>query len=45
MAAYTFLAAKRRNRENHTALGLLQLSQSGDEKAIKKQFEDWEKDS
>ena len=45
MAAYTFLAAKRKNRENHTALGLLVLSQSGDDKAVKKQFEDWEKDA
>jgi hypothetical protein len=44
MAAYTFLAVKRMNRENHTALGLLWLAQSGDDKAVKKQFEDWEKD-
>lgn len=33
------------NRENHTKLGLMQLSASGDDKAVKKQFEDWEKDS
>ena len=45
MSAYTFLAVKRQNRENHTALGLLVLAQSGDEKAVKKQFGDWEKDS
>ena len=45
MSAYTFLAVKRKNRENHTALGLLVLAQSGDEKAVKKQFEDWERDS
>jgi hypothetical protein len=43
MAAYTFLAAKRKDRESHTALGLLVLAQN-DQKAIKKQFEDWEKD-
>jgi hypothetical protein len=45
MAAYTFLATKRLNREHHAHLGILQLSQSGDEKAIKKQFADWEKDT
>jgi hypothetical protein len=45
MAAFTFLATKRLNRENHTTLGLLTLAQSGDDKAIKKQFEDWEKDA
>lgn len=45
MAAFTFLAAKRKNRENHTALSLLTLAQCGDDKVVKKQFEDWEKDS
>ena len=45
MSAYTFLAVKRKNRENHTSLGLLGLAQSGDEKAVNKQFEDWERDS
>jgi hypothetical protein len=44
MAAYTFLAVKRMGRENHTALSLLWLAQSGDDKAVKKKFEDWEKD-
>lgn len=45
MAAFTFLAVKRQNREQHAQLSLLCLSQSGDDKAIKKQFEDWEKDA
>lgn len=45
MTAYTFLASKRKNRENHMALSLLLLSQSGDQKAVTKQLEDWEKDT
>jgi hypothetical protein len=45
MAAFTFLASKRLNRENHTKLGLMILAQSGDPKAVEKQFKDWEKDS
>lgn len=44
MSAYTFLATKRQNREKHSHLSLLTLSASGDEKAIKKQFDDWEKE-
>src|ERR1035437_8892122 len=45
MAAYAFLAAKRKDRESHTSLGLMLLAQSGDAKAIKTQFEDWERDA
>jgi hypothetical protein len=45
MAAYAFLAVKRQNRETHRDLSILLLAQSGDEKAIKKQLEDWEKDA
>lgn len=44
MAAFTFLATKRINREKHAQLSLLTLAASGDEKAIKKQFDDWEKE-
>ena len=43
MAAFMFLAVKRKDRESHTALGLLVLAQN-EPKAIKDQFEDWEKD-
>lgn len=43
MAAFMFLVAKRKDRESHTALGLLVLSQN-DPKAITQQFDDWEKD-
>jgi hypothetical protein len=45
MAAFTFLATKRRTRENHSTLSLLALSQTGDGKAISKTLEDWEKDA
>lgn len=45
MAAFTFLAVKRGNRENHTHLSLLNLAGSGDDKAIKKQMETWERES
>lgn len=45
MAAYTFLAVKRKNREDHMALSLAVLANCGDPKAIKKQLELWEKDS
>lgn len=44
MAAFAFLASKRVDRENYNALGLLTLAQSGDDKAVKKQFDTWEKD-
>jgi hypothetical protein len=44
MAAYTFLAVKRKNREDHMALSLTLLA-NGDPKAIKKQLEMWEKDT
>jgi hypothetical protein len=43
MAAFMFLAVKRKDRESHTALGLLVLAQN-DPQAVKKQFDDWEKD-
>jgi len=45
MAAFTFLAVKRQNREAHSTLSLMLLAQSGDEKAVKKQLETWEKDA
>jgi hypothetical protein len=45
MAAYTFLAVKRKNREDHMALSLMLLADCGDPKAIKKQLEMWEKDT
>jgi hypothetical protein len=45
MAAYTFLAVKRMNRENHASLSLQVLAQRGEDKEIKKQMEQWEKDS
>jgi hypothetical protein len=44
LAAYTFLAAKRANRNSHTTLSLLRLAQAED-KEVKKQFEDWEKEA
>jgi len=43
LAAYTFLATKRLQREHHATLSLMLLAQSGDEKAVKRQLEDWEK--
>jgi len=45
MAAFTFLAVKRKNREDHASLSLMLLAQSGDEKAVKKQLETWERDA
>jgi hypothetical protein len=45
MAAFTFLAVKRMNRESHATLGLMALANSGDGKEINKQMEQWEKDS
>lgn len=45
MAAFAFLATKRMNRESHRELSLLTLAQGGDEKALKKVFDDWEKDA
>lgn len=44
MSAFTFLATKRLNREHYADLSMLTLAASGDEKAIKKQFDTWEKD-
>jgi hypothetical protein len=45
MAAYTFLAVKRRNREQHSDLSIQLLAASGNEKEVKKQLEDWERDA
>lgn len=45
MSAFMFLAGKRKSREDHSALSLMLLAQSGDEKAVKDQFAIWEKDS
>jgi hypothetical protein len=44
MAAYSFLAEKRRMREWHAQLSMLSLSNSGDGKEIVKQLEKWERD-
>lgn len=45
MAAFTFLATKRMTREHHSTLSLLTLAASGDGKAVKAQFDAWERDS
>ena len=45
MSAFTFLATKRVHRESHAQLSLLWLAASGDSKAVKKQFDEWERDS
>jgi hypothetical protein len=44
MSAFMFLATKRLHRENYVTLSLLLLAQSGDEKAVKRQLEEWEKE-
>lgn len=46
--AFTFLASKRQNRENHRQLSILLLSQGEGKEAaqeITKQLETWEKES
>jgi hypothetical protein len=44
MAAYAFLAEKRALRDRYYMLGLLNLGSSGDDKALKKQFDTWDKE-
>jgi hypothetical protein len=44
MAAFTFLAVKRLNREAHRDLSLMALAQSGDMKEVNKQLGRWEKE-
>ncbi len=44
MMAFSFLAVKRQNRENHRQLSI-QLLTNAEEKVLTKQLEDWEKDS
>jgi hypothetical protein len=44
MAAFTFLAEKRRSFESHRELSLLSLANSGEGKEIQKQLDTWEKD-
>jgi hypothetical protein len=45
MMAFSFLAGKRMNREQHRQLSLLSLANSGDGKTINEQLARWEKES
>jgi hypothetical protein len=40
-----FLRDKRQNRERHELLALMLLAQSGDDKVIKREFDEFERDS
>lgn len=44
MMAFGFLANERLKREKHGNLSLALLAQNGDEAALKKQFDEWERD-
>lgn len=44
MAAFSFLAVKRINRDAHRDLSLMALAYSGDSKKINDQLTKWEKD-